>query len=259
MLKKRLIFVLYFDSGSFYLSRNFRLQRVGDVRWLVDKFRFQSIGRFVDEIMVLDVSRKSETPRCDGSAFTAALTYLMKETFVPMTIGGGIRGIEDAKRCFAMGSDKILFNTPILTNPDLVRECVTRFGAQAIVGAIDVKADDKYYTSKIANGQELGLPLEQHLQRLVELGVGEVMINSIDQDGTGTGYDMDLVSRCQSLNVPLIVAGGAGKPEHFAAALSLPTVEAAATGNLFNFLGKGFELVRSHLIEQHLPVRNASL
>src|SRR5262245_37115888 len=115
MLKKRLIFILYFDSGVFFLSRNFRLQRVGDVRWLVDRFRFKNIGRFIDEIVILDVSRNANADRCGGRVFNEALTYLMRETFVPLTIGGGIRSIEDASRCFGLGADKILFNSPILT------------------------------------------------------------------------------------------------------------------------------------------------
>jgi imidazole glycerol phosphate synthase subunit HisF len=85
------------------------------------------------------------------------------------------------------------------------------------------------------------------------------MINSIDQDGTGTGFDMKLLQQCLGLPVPLIVAGGAGKPEHFTDVLALAGIDAAATGNLFNFIGSGFERVRTHLIEQGLPVRSAKL
>ena len=85
------------------------------------------------------------------------------------------------------------------------------------------------------------------------------MINSIDRDGTGMGYDLSLISRCLAIDVPLIVAGGAGKPEHFADVLALNHVEAAATGNLFNFIGKGFERVRGHLVQGRFSVRNAEL
>lgn len=259
MLKKRLIFVLYFDSGSFCLSRNFRLQKVGDVRWLIDKFRFQSIGRFVDEIVLLDVNRTPQPPRCDGSVFASTLAYLMKETFVPLTLGGGIRSIDDAKRCFAFGADKILFNTPALDDPALVTECARQFGAQAVIGAVDVSAAGGAYASRTANGQKPGIPLEAHLQKLTELGVGEILLNSIDKDGTGTGFDLDMVPHVRGIDVPVILAGGGGKPEHFAATLALPEISAAATGNLFNFLGKGFELVRAHLLEQRFPVRHATL
>lgn len=256
MLKKRLIFVLYFDSGFFYLSRNFRLQRVGDVKWLMEKFRFKTIGSFVDEIVILDVTRNSAIERCNGEQFNNAINTLMRETFVPLTIGGGLKTIEDASRCFNLGADKVLFNTAIITSPKLVKDCVDRFGAQAIVGAIDVVKDELNYFTKIVNAQEKGIALDEHLKKLSSLGVGELMINSIEKDGTGTGFDLEMAARCQGLNIPVIICGGAGKPEHFAEALSSPLVEAAATGHLFNFVGKGFEAARMYLSENGFPVRS---
>lgn len=259
MLKKRLIFALYYDAGAFYLSRNFRLQRVGDVRWLMDKFRFKSIGKFIDEIVILDVTRNPQLIALKDDRFGDALAYLMRETFVPLTIGGALRSVESVKRCFQQGADKVLFNTPVIAQPDLVRECVALFGAQAVIAEVDVSRESGGYTTRLSNGQEPGLPLTKHIQLAVDLGVGEVMVNSIEQDGTGTGFDMELVRQCTGLPVPLIVAGGAGKPEHFADVLDLPGVEAAATGNLFNFIGKGFERVRTHLLEHGLPVRSATL
>jgi cyclase len=259
MLKKRLIFVLYYDEGAFYLSRNFRLQRVGDVRWLMDKFRFKSIGRFIDEVMILDVSRRSQSGTSKGDRFRDSLAYLMRDTFVPLSIGGALRSIEDVKYCFQLGADKVLFNTPVVTQADLVRDCVALFGAQAVVAAIDVSEQGGAYVSRVSNAQTPGIPLTDHLELAVRLGVGEIMVNSIDRDGTGTGFDMNLVQQCAGLTLPLIIAGGAGKPEHFAEALSLAGVDAAATGNLFNFIGKGFERVRSHLLAQGMPVRSATL
>ncbi len=259
MLKKRLIFALYYDSGAFYLSRNFRLQRVGDVRWLMDKFRFKSIGKFIDEIVILDVTRNPQVGGGKDDRFRDALAYLMRETFVPLTIGGALRNLEDVRQCFQLGADKVLFNTPVVTQTDLVRECVALFGAQAVIAEIDVSGESGSYVSRLSNAQAPGLPLADHLQLAVGLGVGEVMINSIDQDGTGTGFDMKLLRQCLGLTVPLIVAGGAGKPEHFTDVLALPGIDAAATGNLFNFIGMGFERVRTHLIEQGLPVRSATL
>lgn len=258
MLKKRLIFVLYYDSGNFYLSRNFRLQKVGDVRWLFEKFNFKSIGRFIDEIVILDVSRDRSGQRglaISETKFLDTLNYLMRETFIPLTIGGGLSSMDDVMRCFAAGADKILLNTALLNNEALVRSCVARYGAQAVVGAIDVCGSADGFVSKIANGQQLALPLEEHLQRAAALGVGEIMINNIDRDGTGMGFDRDLVDRCLSLDMPLIICGGAGKPEHFAEMLAQKNVEAVATGNLFNFIGKGFEQVRKYVLAQGFPVR----
>lgn len=259
MLKKRLIFALYYDAGAFCLSRNFRLQRVGDVRWLMDKFRFKSIGKFIDEIVILNVTRSPQAGTLNDESFGEAVAYLMLETFVPLTIGGALRSVNDVKRCLQLGADKVLFNTPVIAHPDLVRECVALFGAQAVIAEIDVSKERGSYISRLSNNQERGQPLAEHLQLAVQLGVGEVMVNSIEHDGTGTGFDMELVRQCIGLPVPLIVAGGAGKPEHFADVLELPGIDAAATGNLFNFMGKGFERVRTHLLEQGLPVRSATL
>jgi cyclase len=259
MLKKRLIFVLYYEAGAFSLSRNFRLQRVGDVRWLFDKFRFKSIGKFIDEIVILDVTRNPNPVAFKDALFEDTLASLMRETFVPLTIGGALRSMEDVKRCFQLGADKVLFNTPVISHADLVRDSVTLFGAQAVIAEIDVSRENGSYISRLSNAQEPGLPLAEHLQLAFELGVGEVMVNSIEQDGTGSGFDMELVRQCMGLKVPLIIAGGAGKPEHFADVLELSGVDAVATGNLFNFMGKGFERVRVHLLEQGLPVRSATL
>lgn len=257
MLKKRLIFILYYDAGHFYLSRNFRLQRVGDARWLVDKFRFKAIGRFIDELVILDVSRQPGTARCAGPVFSDAVAYLMRQTLVPLTMGGGLASMADAERCFQLGADKILFNSAVLCDPGLIRDCVARFGAQAVIGALDVLPEAGGYVTRVGNGQQPGLGLAEHLQRTAALGVGEVLVNSIERDGTGMGFDLALIDRCLGLQVPLIVAGGAGKPEHFGQVLRLPEVQAAATGNLFNFIGKGFEQVRHFLLDQQLPVRAA--
>lgn len=257
MLKKRLIFVLYYDSGIFCLSRNFRLQKVGDHSWLFNKFRFGSIGSYVDELVLLDVTRSSDhsafIPK--DKRFVDALSHLMSETFVPLTIGGALRGMSDVQKCFELGADKVLFNTPVVSQPDLVRQCVSAYGSQAVVAQIDATLCEDGYVTRISNNEVPALSISEHLDLAIDLGVGEIIVNSIDQDGTGAGFDMDLISQCTGLPVPLIVAGGAGKPEHFAQVLSISSVDAAATGNLFNFVGAGFENVRSYLSAQGLPVR----
>ncbi len=256
MLKKRLIFVLYFDSGYFFLSRNFRLQKVGDINWLIDKFRFKTIGSFIDEIVILNVNRNDNAAKCSNPEFTSSVTRLMKENFIPLTIGGGVRSIEDAQRCFALGADKILLNSPLIEAPDFVYKCITTFGAQAVIGAIDVIKENRIYQTKIKNAQMTGLVLTDHIKTINSLGVGEVFLNSIERDGTGTGFDLNLLEYCKELKMPLILAGGAGKPEHFVEALSSPKVQAVATGHLFNFMGKGFESSRNFISAQGFPIRN---
>jgi cyclase len=258
VLKKRLIFVLYFNDGVFCLSRNFRLQKVGNVRWLFEKFHFKSIERYIDEIVILDVSRdrgQKSTDAVHELKFVETVNYLMRETFIPLTIGGGIRSMDDAKRCFTLGADKILLNSPVLTNPQFVRDCITRYGAQAVVGAIDVCSDHGKYSSRIENGQANGLSMLDHIDAVSDLGMGEILLNSIDRDGTGMGFDLDILTQCPQLSVPLIFCGGGGKPEQFDQALQVSTVDAVATGNLFNFVGNGFQRVRELLIDVGHPVR----
>ena len=256
MLKKRLIFVLYYNAGAFHLSRNFRLQKVGSVHWLIEKFRFKSISQFIDEIIILDVTRGLKDPLLHNQLLNESISFLMKETFIPLTIGGGLSSLENVRRYFNMGADKVLINSAIIENSDFVKECVAIYGAQAVIGAIDLEREGEVYFSKVNQGQKKSLVLHEHLERIVDIGVGEILINSINNDGTGMGFDEKLIELCTAIKVPLIVAGGAGKPEHFAQALSSPLVQAVASGNLFNFIGKGFELVRHYLIEQNFPIRS---
>ena len=258
MLKKRLIFVLYYDSGSFYLSRNFRLQRVGTSKWLVDKFKFSSIGMFIDEIVILNVAR-SISSESEWQSFFEDVHFIMKNTFVPLTIGGGLRDFTAVLNCFQGGADKVLFNSSVVGNPELVSKCIEQFGSQAVIASLDLMLkEDSSYISYVQNSTEEALPLRDHLRILDDLRVGEILVSSINQDGTGMGFDLELINQCRGVTLPLIVAGGAGKPKHFEEALSLPHVDAAATGNLFNFIGSGFQDLRKYLLDAGLPVRKSS-
>lgn len=255
MLKKRLIFILYYADGSFFLSRNFRLQKAGDVNWLLNRFRFSTIGRHIDELILLDVDRGNFNAPFSGGFWDAAQSIL-RTTFTPLTVGGGIRRPEDVVRCFQMGADKILLNSLLAESPDSVREYIANYGAQAVVAAIDVKVRDGEFWTHVSNGSTPYISLRDHLELAVELGVGEIMVNSIDRDGTGVGFVSELLGYLDEMPMPVILAGGAGKPEHFAEMLSDSRISAVATGNLFNFIGEGFSRVRQHLIDAKLPVRH---
>lgn len=255
MLKKRLIFVLYFSNGKFHLSRNFKLQSVGDARWLFDKFKFHTISKYVDEIIILDVDRDRRRVKYGFSIeFIDAVKFLMQKTFCPLTIGGGITSLEQVANCFDIGADKVLFNTAAISCPQVIRESVLKFGSQAVLGGVDFKAD---HSTWINNGTELAGSIQGHVEALVNLGVGEVLLNNIDADGTGQGFNLEILSYLPpGLSVPLIICGGAGKPLHFRDALLRQDVDAVATGNLFNFIGNGFEVARKILIDSKLSVRS---
>ena len=254
MLKKRLIFILFFQNGYFHLSRNFRLQKVGDSEWLIDKFKFSSIGDFIDELVVIDVSReRSSINNLDNLKET--LNSLMKGIFVPLTVGGGIYDMNSAKTLFEAGADKILLNTSVANDKEFVKNCISRFGAQAVVGGVDIRKKEEKYRSFINNGTEDFSDLDNHLELIEDLKFGEVLITDIDRDGTGVGFDMDLLNKIPNLTIPIIVAGGAGKPEHFEEALLLENISASGTGNLFNFIGTGFENTRLHLSKKLNNIR----
>ena len=135
MLKKRLIFTLLHDSGNFMLSRNFRLQKVGDLNWLKRNYDFQKISFYIDELIILDVSRKDRSIE----KFCEILKEISYGCFVPISSGGGIRSMNDAKKILRSGADKIILNTTLFEDFKLVKELSREFGQQCIVGSLDIK------------------------------------------------------------------------------------------------------------------------
>jgi len=249
MLKKRLIFTLLYDSGYFMLSRNFRLQRVGTLDWLQHHYNFARIAFFIDELIVLDVSRSQRNPE----VFCDTLKALTAGCFVPIAAGGGIRSIEDAHRLLRSGADKIVVNTPLFETPDLIARLAEEFGQQCVVGSVDVKRDSDFlYHAYIANGtQKIDRNITQAISWIDEGHVGELYVNSMDRDGTGQGYDFDILDRLPGIHsIPVILAGGAGNGTHLLAGLDDVRVDAVATAHLFNFLGNGLQRARGFIMEQ---------
>lgn len=249
MLKKRIIFTLLYDSGSFVLSRNFRLQRVGDLAWLQRNYDFAQVAFFIDELIVLDVTRG----RRDPSAFCETLRDLTAGCFVPIAAGGGVRTLEQAWQLLRSGADKIVVNTPLFQQPALVRDLAREFGQQCVVGSVDFKRDN-------INGYhivtECGTCIVNQfpavaLQWLDEQCVGELYVNSIDQDGTGQGYDLATLDQLpKGCEIPVILSGGVGNWSHLARGLDDPRVDAVATAHLFNFVGDGLRRARECLIQK---------
>jgi cyclase len=239
-MKKRLIFTLLYEKGSFVLSRNFRTQRVGDIQWLNSNYNFAKVAQHIDELVLINVSRD----RSFDEHFRETLSTLLSGVFVPVTAGGGINSLEDAQSLFSSGADKILVNRALHQNSPLVAALAGRYGQQAIVGSLDIRRE----------GGELGVFSDKasapestvSFMNLVADGhVGEVYLNSIDQDGTGQGMDLEILEVVgASSPIPVILAGGAGKPAHLAEAIASPRVNAVATANLLNFVGDGLRKAR---------------
>jgi imidazole glycerol-phosphate synthase subunit HisF len=248
MLKKRVIFTLLYDNGSFMLSRNFRLQRVGKLDWLQKNYDFSQIAFSIDELVVLDVSRNKR----DEKKFYHHVRSLNDSCFVPIAAGGGIRTLKQAQILLQNGAEKIVVNTLLSENPEIVREISIRYGQQCIVAVVDVKEVNGKFTIWTDNGtvqQQIGLA--KWLEDLQNFPIGEIYLNSIDRDGTGQGFHTELLEYLpEKTLIPIILAGGAGIPSHLGEGLKDPRVDAVATAHLFNFVGNGLEQARIELLDE---------
>ena len=253
MLKKRIIFTLLYDSGSFMLSRNFRLQKVGTIDWLQKNYDFSQVAFYIDELIVLDVSRSGR----DIERFTNALKILAKGCFAPIAAGGGVRTLSDARQMLRSGADKIVVNSALFDDPQFVSTLAQELGRQCVVGAIDIKQSvDAHYHVYINNGFcQRHEPVTDLLEQLPEKSVGELYLNSINRDGTGQGFDAGLLELIpHKLNLPTILAGGAGHSQHLIDALLDERVDAVATANLFNFVGDGLKKARESICSQDVDL-----
>ena len=246
MLRKRIIFTLIYENGFFNQSRNFRLQKVGNLRWLEKNYKFQEIAFSLDELIVLNASKQDK----NINKFALTLSKLVDDVFIPIAAGGGIRSMEDAKLLFDSGADKIVLNTILYTDKDLVKELISLYGSQSIIASIDYKKIDGSNKVYIEDGTaEIEMELETYLKYVEDLNIGEIYLNSIDRDGTGFGYDFETIDDIgKKINLPLIIAGGAGNEKHFLSGLSRKNVNAVATANLFNFVGDGLPKAREELV-----------
>ena len=230
---KRIIFVLLHCDGHYMLSRNFRLQRVGDIDWVLRNYEIRRVSLGVDELMILDVSRGDS----DRFVFHRDVARLVEECFVPVTVGGRLRSRDAVAECFEVGADKVLMNTAFFEAPGICEEVAATYGSQALIAGIDVIDDieglrDAHGRPFVARDR-----LPTHVERVVELGAGEVLVQSVDRDGTGNGLDLALAALAGSGTTPLILIGGVGQAAHLSEGLRDSTVDAVATANLFNFIG----------------------
>ena len=259
MLKKRLIFTLLYNQGNFMLSRNFRLQKVGNLKWLQTNYNFSHISFSIDELVVLDVTRGER----DREAFCDTLKALTEGCFVPIAAGGGIRTIDHARALLRAGADKVVINSGLYENSGLIAGLASEFGQQCVVASMDIKRnpDGSYQTVAECGSKGLSDRAEQWVNQVVCDEVGELYLNSIDRDGTGQGYDLSLLDLLPpGMSKPVILAGGVGNATHLAQGLTDPRVDAAATAHLFNFVGDGLKQARHSLIERgvELPIWDVS-
>jgi len=252
LLRKRIIFSLIYERGFFNQSRNFRLQKVGNLTWLKKNYNFKEIAFSLDELIVLNAS-KDEKKIED---FAKTLEGIVEDVFIPIAAGGGVRDIDDAKLLFNSGADKLVLNSLLYKSPEIVGQIVKQYGSQSLIASIDYKTIDGNNLVFIDDGmQKIDMTLDQYIHYVQNLGVGELYLNSIDKDGTGFGYDFDTIDKVSNIiKVPLIIAGGAGNESHLIQGLKREKVDAVATANLFNFVGNGLPNARKKIIEKNLNI-----
>ena len=253
MLKKRIIFTLLYNDGFFVQSRNFNLQNVGNADWLNRNYNFQQISKFIDELIIIDISRKKK----NTNIFLKDVIKISNNCFIPLTIGGGITNLDIAKKYFSFGADKILINGDHKNNL-IIKEIASVYGNQALILTLDYKIiDEKYIIFKNHGSIRINKSFKSYLNEVLDYPSGEIILNSIDRDGVGTGLDLNVVKQLPSRNKKsVILSGGCGNVVHFKSALKNPKVDAVSTANLLNFVGDGLKNAREDLVKNKFNIAN---
>ncbi|MDC0083064.1 HisA/HisF-related TIM barrel protein [Schleiferiaceae bacterium] len=227
---------------------------MGNSNWLRQNYKFQEISFSLDELIVLNASKGDK----NIIEFASTVSKLANDVFIPIAAGGGIRSLRDAELLFKSGADKLVLNSALIESPELIRTLIHQYGSQSIVASIDYKILDGVPTVFIKDGNiKTNYALPEYIKYVERLNIGEIYLNSIDKDGTGFGYDLSTIKTYKDdVNVPLIIAGGAGNGKHLIEALKLDGLSAVATANLFNFIGNGLPNARNEIIESGENIAN---
>lgn len=230
-LARRIIPV--FDLVKGRVVKGIRMEAVDDRADAVEVARaFEAQG--ADEITLLDVSSGGGR----GDALADVLARISERVFVPVTAGGGIGSCQDVKRMLSAGADKVILNTAAILDPELVLRAVDRFGSECIVGAVDArrrKGEEGWEVVTHGGRKGAGMDVRVWVQQLADYGVGEIILTSMDRDGTRKGFDMPLVETISEITaVPLVVSGGAGEPQDIEAALAPGLADGAMVASIFH-------------------------
>jgi imidazole glycerol-phosphate synthase subunit HisF len=250
MLKKRVIPVLLLKNGRMVKGVRFGAYR--DTGTPTTAVRIYS-AQDADELVFLDIDASLKS----HATLVSVVREAAKECFMPLAAGGGIRTIEDVRELLMAGADKVVVTTSAVTNPSLVTAISKRFGAQCVVAGIDYRVDGRKANVWIRCGTErTNIDPVLHANKLVELGAGEIFLNSIDRDGTMDGYDLEMAQKvADAVPVPVIVGGGAGNFMHLAELFGKTDAYAAACGSLFHFGDNNPIRARSYLRNLNIAMR----
>lgn len=246
MLRKRFITVLTLNDGTLFRTKLFS----PDYRYTLNFVDAWS----VDEIAILDVTR-GDSP--DRSKFFKAVSTFAQTCFVPISVGGGIRKLDDVKRYMDAGADKVIINTGAIENPALITDIAEAYGAQCVVLSIDAaRHGDGYQVMSHFGAAETGLEPAAWTKDAEARGAGEILITAIERDGALQGYDLDLCNHvAAAVSVPVQVLGGCGNWNHMLAAFAIPGVSAACTQNIYHFTEQSISSAKKFLASKGCAVR----
>ena len=250
MLTKRIIPCLDVKDGRVVKGTRFlNLRDAGDPVEVAALYDQQK----ADELVFLDITASHEK----RNIILDVVRKTAEQVFMPLTVGGGIRGVEDIRTLLNAGADKVSINTAAVLHPQLIQEASQRFGAQCIVVAIDAKKEGNTWGVFTHGGRTAtDLNVVEWAERVEELGAGEILLTSMDYDGTKKGYDIALTKAvCQAVNIPVIASGGAGKVEDFYDVFTETTVDAALAASVFHYKQLSVKEVKTYLNEKRVEVR----
>jgi len=251
MLTKRIIPCFDVDCGRVVKGVQFvELRDAGDPVELARLYDVEG----ADELVFLDITASSD----DRSTVYDMVERTASEVFIPFTVGGGIRSDMDVRLLLELGADKVSINSAAVERPRLIAEASDRFGAQCIVVAIDARRTGPGQWEVYTHGgrRPTGLDAVAWARQVVELGAGELLVTSMDEDGRGHGYDLELLRAIsEAVPVPLIASGGAGGPQHLYDAIVEGKADAVLAASIFHFGQYSIRDVKSYLAERGVPVR----
>jgi cyclase len=254
MLTKRIIPCLDVKGGRVVKGTSFvQLRDAGDPVELADFYYREG----ADELVFLDITATSEA----RDTMAPVVEKISEKVFMPLTVGGGLRNIQDIRRLLQAGADKISINSAAVLNPNLIREGAEKFGSQCIVVAIDAKRVPGSHPPRwevfIASGQKpTGLDAVDWARKAVQLGSGEILLTSMDQDGHTSGYDLELTRAIsEAVTVPVIASGGAGSPADLYQAIVAGKADAVLAASIFHYARYSVQEAKSYLAERGIPVR----
>jgi len=249
MLKKRIIPTLLFKNNKLVKGINFNSWRtVGSVMQSVRIYKM----RKVDELILLDISATNLNKKIDLDL----INEVANECFMPLTFGGGVKTIEDISNILKSGADKVCINTASINNLKFIKEACKIFGSQAIVISVDYKKSEAIEIWSNSGQVKSNKVFEDYLKDLEGIGVGEIILTSIDKDGTMEGYDINTITKVNKfLNIPIIASGGAGNFENMLDLLNSTNVSALAASSIFHFTNKTPLDIKKFLFSKKIPVR----